>query len=749
MTEHKFFTRIAIAVTTFLFLNSLIYSQIVTGTVVDSKNQGLEGVMVFFLNTTVGTRTLKDGSFVIEKPNNENRLVIRYLGFKEDTLILKDDQTQLFLQLKEGVDLQDVTITGTRSSHSFSLLNPQNVETLTSKEFRKAACCSLAESFQTSNTVDLAYSNAVVGNREIQFLGLRGMYTQQLVENRPVFTGILNTFGYDFIPGTWLDQINIQKGASSALHGAQSMTGAINTGLKKPDLDYPVYVNGYADYHGRFEGNLHLNKSWSDFDHSGIYLHASRHSGFRDHNKDGFFDDAKNNLLNGMIKNTFFGTSWEGMVNAQALHNTRSGGEVNDQGKYSFQQTITHTNLSGNLGYVGFENPSQSTGSIYDLAFSELYGSFGTEHQFSNKEKRGLIQFIYSHAFSDDKHKITVGPALTYNEAHEKLTGLNNFDHHYKEITPGIFADYDIKFGEMECDDLKRWIISTSHRLEYIKSSKLFWTPRASLRYNIDEEWTTRLSIGRGYRFFRLVSDQLSLLTTNRMWIINDLPEYESSWNYGLNLVGKPTIFNKAAELNFDFYVTRFEEQLVLDLDADIPTRPLAIFSSLNGDSRAVVLSGTFSYPITNQITAKTGLRYQDTKQTNSTGFRDQVMIPKWRGLLSIDFESTDKKWLCNFATHYIGKMRLPDKTYYPGDLIHDHREYSKPYFHLQAQANYTYQLWEFYVGCENITNYTQHQAIIDPLNSSGPFFNASEIYAPINGIKPYIGFKYRIEKKI
>lgn len=119
----------------------------------------------------------------------------------------------------------------------------------------------MSESFQTSNAVDVSYSNAVTGTKEIQFLGLRGLYTQFLIENRTAFDGILSTMGYDLIPGTWLDQVNILKGASSALHGSQSMAGAINVQLKKPDTDHPVYLNLFGDLHGRLESNLHLNKN--------------------------------------------------------------------------------------------------------------------------------------------------------------------------------------------------------------------------------------------------------------------------------------------------------------------------------------------------------------------------------------------------------------------------------------------------------------------------------------------------------
>lgn len=236
---------------------------------------------------------------------NQDTILVSYLGFATDTIVLNKGQLNLNLILKEGVQLDEISINSSRPSHSFSLLNPLNVETLSSKEFRKAACCSLAESFQTSNAIDLSYNNAVVSNREIQFLGLRGAYTQQLIENRPVFTGILNTFGFDMIPGTWLSEVNILKGAGSAIYGAQSITGAINTKLVDPESDVPYYLNLYGDYHGRMEGNLHINRKFSSQMQSGIYMHASRHSGFRDHNKDGFYDDARATRLNAMIRNHY------------------------------------------------------------------------------------------------------------------------------------------------------------------------------------------------------------------------------------------------------------------------------------------------------------------------------------------------------------------------------------------------------------------------------------------------------------
>ncbi|MEP7195857.1 MAG: carboxypeptidase-like regulatory domain-containing protein [Saprospiraceae bacterium] len=738
--------RFSLPTAAFFIFNHLC-AQITSGIIVDEKKHGLFGVQVYFLNTTNASSTAHDGSFVINRNEGEDSLIIHYLGYQNDTILLQKDQNNLFIQLQEGVLLEGVSITGNNKSYNFSLLNPTNVETITSREFRKAACCSLAESFQSSNTVDLAYNNAVVGNREIQFLGLRGIYTQQLIENRPAFTGILSSFGYDFIPGTWLNEINIQKGAATVLHGAQSMTGAINSFLKNPSQDHRLFANLYADYHGRLEGNLHINKSWSELSHSGLYLHASKHAGLRDHNEDGFFDDATTQLLNGMWRNSFLGDRWEGQINFQALSNKREGGQTTELSPYSFNQQIEHYNLNGNLGFVGFKDENQNTGSIYDLSYSRLSGNFGNSHQYNSVERHALIQIIYTKNIFNDKNKITLSPSFNYNNSLEELNGLNSIRKEYNEAVPGMTFDYDLSIGNIKNTELSKLVLSSSQRIEYINFNKFFWTPRFSTRYNINEEWTTRMSVGRGYRFYRLISDQINLLTTNRIWILNDLPDLESSWNYGINLVGKPHIFNKEAEFNTDFYVTSFEEQLVVDLDADLDNEVRAVFGSLKGNSRAIVTSSSLSYPILPLITAKLGIRYQDTKQQLSSGFREQTMIAKWRGLLSLDIETKNKKWSCDLTTQLVGKMRLPDKTYFPKELIHEHENYSKPYMQLQTQINYVIKNWEIYFGCENMTNYTQHKAIINPQQPYSPYFSANEVYAPINGIKPFLGFKYTLAR--
>lgn len=717
---------------------SSVFSQTLSGIIKDDTGLNLEGVSVFFLNTNIGTATDQNGAFVLFRKNKEQKLVVSYTGFKTDTLNIPLEQNFIKLSLNSGQKLNEVTVNAKRQSNSFSLLNPLNVESITSQEFKKAACCSLSESFQTGNTIDVSYNNAVTGSKEIIFLGLRGIYTQLLLENFRFFNGILTSQGFDFIPGTWLDNINILKGASTSIYGPQSMTGAINVGLKKPDKDHRIYSNAFLDYHGRLELNQHFNKSWSAARHSGIYAHYSNHQGFRDHNNDGFKDDARAQKFALLQRNTLFGRKMEGQINFYGLYEDKNGGQLKNVGNYNFNQKTSHIQAFGNLGYVGYANPDRNSGSIWELSLSNIDAYYGTElNPFKAKEFRFLGQVFYSEIFSEGKHKINIGPNVNINIAEENYIADKRT---YKEITPSLFFDYDYAIGKIENTDLKKLHITLSQRLDYVKSSKLYYIPRLSTRFNFDKSWTLRSSVGLGYRHPRVYSDNLNLFFVNYEKVFSNVPDIETSINYGINLVGKPLINNKELNFNLDFYITEFNNQLVTDLEQIDQNFNILKYYNVVGNSNTKSLGITVSYPIVFGISAKIGMKYTDNITGYEHGNKQTPFIAKRREMTSLDYESNNKKWTANLTGQWIGKMRIPQK------VNETESTYSKEYFLLQSTVNYILPKIEFYIGCENITNYTQHHAI---LSADAPFsrtFNATEIYAPINGIKPFIGFRYKFK---
>jgi outer membrane receptor for ferrienterochelin and colicins len=114
-----------------------------------------------------------------------------------------------------------------------------------SEEFKKAACCNLSESFETNASVDVSYSDAVTGAKQIQLLGLAGTYVQIMTENYPAMYGLAAAYGLNYIPGPWMESIQVSKGPASVKNGYEAITGQINVEFKKPATSEKLFVNGF------------------------------------------------------------------------------------------------------------------------------------------------------------------------------------------------------------------------------------------------------------------------------------------------------------------------------------------------------------------------------------------------------------------------------------------------------------------------------------------------------------------------
>ena len=541
---------------------TLSNAQALFGNVVDERNQPLVGAVLQWQESGKVSTSNENGFFRIDRSLSEHKLIVSYTGYQKDTIEIRDTSLFEIITLREGIELAAVQVESQRKSNTFSRLNPLNVEVLEEKEFKKAACCNVAESFQTSNAVDISYSNAATGTKEIQFLGLRGLYTQLLVENRESFGGLLSSMGYELIPGTWLEQVNIQKGASTVSHGAQSMTGAINMQLKKPFKDDPVFVNLFGDLHGRLEANLHLNKKWNDRQSSGLYINGAIHKKSRDHNGDTFQDEPKINRINGLFRNILFGHRIEGQINGQVLYEERNSGQIQTDNPYLIKQKIQHFNLFGNLGYVGFKNENQSTGSIYNLSHSRVDANYGNTF-YKADESRASVEFLYNHPFSNGMHQLMMGPSANLNRATEEAFQQK---WKYNEQVLALFLEYTFKSSP---DPGHKLSASLGLRNDWIRDRKPVFVPRASLRYLFAEDWTFRTSVGHGYRFQRLFADHMAYFASSKEWNIEAPNTLEKSWNTGFNIVGKPYLNGREAEINVDAYLTWFDDQVIADVDQD------------------------------------------------------------------------------------------------------------------------------------------------------------------------------------
>lgn len=246
-----------------VLFSGLVFSQeSISGMIMEAnaKNEHipLAGANVYWLNTTVGTVTDIDGMFTLGYKPEYKKLVVSYVGYRTDTLTITNPNKRVQHWLQPTSSLNEVTVTSRKQTTTKSYLKAQNVFTVSSDELLKAACCNLSESFETNPSIDVNFADAISGTRQIKMLGLTSPYILIATENIPSIRGASQAYGLSFIPGTWVESIQITKGAGSVVNGFESIAGQINTELVKPSTDDKLFVNLYGASSERLELNTHI-----------------------------------------------------------------------------------------------------------------------------------------------------------------------------------------------------------------------------------------------------------------------------------------------------------------------------------------------------------------------------------------------------------------------------------------------------------------------------------------------------------
>lgn len=168
--------------------------------------------------------------------------------------------------------LRSVVVSSTSGMRSrFSI---GNTEIIGERQLVRAACCNLGEPFTTNPSVDVSYGDAATGARQIKLLGLSGTYVQMMTENVPNLRGASLPYSLGFVPGPWMQSVQVSKGAASVKNGYESLTGQINIEFVKPLGTDGVRVNVYEDSQLRTEANLDAGIHLTDNLSISILAHA-------------------------------------------------------------------------------------------------------------------------------------------------------------------------------------------------------------------------------------------------------------------------------------------------------------------------------------------------------------------------------------------------------------------------------------------------------------------------------------------
>lgn len=303
-------------------------AQKLKGYVYASDKTPIIGAQVHWENSKKGVVTDENGYFEIDgTPHKDHMLSVSYIGYSENiTHINSFDDLQNII-LKENTELGEVIVTKSVSGRINSRTDLLKTEKLTVKELTRAACCNLGESFETNPSVDVVYSDAVTGAKQIQLLGISGNYVQIMTENFPNFRGAAKIYGLDYIPGPWMEGVQISKGAASVKNGFESISGQVNVDYKKPTTADPLSLNLFLGDVGRVEGNADAAITVNENLSTGIFLHYSNEKTSHDVNNDGFLDMPKKHQFNVMNRWHYQNDKFISQTGIKFLNDERFSGQ--------------------------------------------------------------------------------------------------------------------------------------------------------------------------------------------------------------------------------------------------------------------------------------------------------------------------------------------------------------------------------------------------------------------------------------
>lgn len=685
-----------------------------------------------------------EGKFWILDEHQTHDLLITALTF-EPVLLEYNHEPFLSIVLDDGELLEGVEVTFDADRLRLHIMDPLNTHLINNEELRKAACCNLGESFETDPSVDASFTNAVTGTKQIQMLGLAGKYVQIMQDNIPMVRGISSVQGLEYVPGAWLEGIQVSKGAGSVVNGYESLTGQINLDWKKPGNAEKLLINGYFNQGGRTELNVNFDQVVGKRWETTLLLHGKYNGLKQDQNNDGFLD---NPLVQNLIVHNqwnYVHPDWRIELGAGYLQLDGVAGQIGFDPKnpqvgsvYGVHQKNKRAQFFAKVGYLFPKEDYKSVALQLSGSLDALDHTFDAQTYVANQYSYKANLIYQDELGSKEKHRFKTGVSFLYDRFDERVGDAVFLR---TEEVPGIYYEHNWTPNS-------RWGVNAGMRADYHNLFDWFGSPRFHVRFSPSEHTAFKAMIGRGQRTANVFAENLGYFVSSRNWNLQTrnlnwgegyLPEV--AWNFGLNYTQKFEWAERLGTVAIDVYHTNFQHQLIVDLEH---ASAVNIYH-LEGKSYSNSVQAEFNYEIAEGVDIRLAYRFLDVQADYAQGRLDVPFVSKHRAFMNMAYATRENdkggQWKFDATTQLIGQKRLPNTS--DKDPAYQLADYSPNYFLLNAQITWVQSnTFEWYIGGENLLHYRQNNPI---LASNDPFsdqFDAALVWAPIFGRMIYTGFR-------
>lgn len=728
-----------------LLFGSNSYAQTLKGkifTTRDKKIEYLNGVSIKWLNTNIGTFSDTTGKFSLKMDNiTDKKLLVEYLGYNTDTITIENNIRFVEIELKPLFITDEITVKDEmKSNYIDNRLTKQEV--IGQKDLKIAPCCDLSGVFGKNVSVDVVVTDILTNTKELKLLGLEGAYTQVLIDNLPVTTGINTKYNVTSIPGTLIEHVTISKGANSVVQGTESISGITNVILKDYEKAEKLLLNLYVSHMLESQFNINYAKSFSNWN-SLFAFQGLKNFVKVDENNDSFLDAPLVTRFMGYNK-------WK--------HNTQNS-DITIAGKYLFEEriggqtTFDITNKGSNIIYgqtVKLHSADLYSRQQYNFNGDnnlKLYANVGYTDQESfygitrydatqiNSDLNIFYEFVTTSLLN-----LKLGTALKYRNLKEEIKFLNTTTKTYagtylkNEVVPAVYSE-----GKFDIIPEKLSII-VGLRFDHHNQYGVITTPRTLLKYSINCKTTIRASIGTGFRTADPFAEYSNLFASSKNIVFPTKIEPEKVLNYGFDVVHYFDFSILSGSISIDFYRTEFSNKVMPDYDRDYY---IVYFRNYNNAYSNVFQIET-NLSLVKGLELKSSYKITDLRYTFEGSEYTQPFVPKHRILVAVTYTSDNKQWVFNSNLQWFGSQRIPSTIQIPTYLQVPDR--SDPYTLIGFQITKFFEHFELYAGMENVLNFFQPNPVIDSKNPFGSYFNTTYIWGPTKGREIFAGFRYIIK---
>ena len=645
----------------------------------------------------------------------------------------------------DSVSLGEVTVTH-RAAGTNRQGGPVDAVRINRQELFKAACCNLGESFTTNPSVDVNYSDAATGARQIKLLGLSGTYVQMLAENMPNWRGAAIPYALGYVPGPWMKSILVSKGASSVRNGYESITGQIDVEFVKPEDEQGATINLYGNTQGRLETNADANLHITPRLNTELLVHYENSLMDMDGNDDSFMDMPRVRQFNVHNRWDWLGDNYIFHGGIAVLDENRQSGQISHGDhhvEHPYEIGLKTHRYEAYMKHAFFLNQEHGTnialmasGSLHQL--DARYG-----HKRYEVDDRNLYaQLMFETTFTP-MHTLSVGLSINHDDPDGEVTandtqlsGSGAVDR--RETTPGAYVQYTFN-----ADD--RWMAMAGIRADHSSLYGTFVTPRVHVKFAPSNKFTWRATVGKGYRTTQPLSQYNNLMASGRHIIVDELKQ-EAAWNMGTSIALTLPVRGKLLKANLEYYYTRFDNQTVVDYDS----APWMIhITNLDGRSFSHTIQADISYPILPGLELTAAYRINNVKTTIAGQLREKPLTNRYKGLITASYRTPLGIWQVDVTLQLNGGGRMPT-PYSTGEDNHlSWPERFHAYEQLNAQDTRWFRHFSIYIGGENLTGKRQRNPIIAADKPWTGLFDPTLVWGPVTGAMAYAGIRINIGRTL